>query len=771
MPDEPQEHRHLPARYPQYPEPQHPAPQHDVFGYPGEDEDTIHLRDYWRVLVVRRWTILAVLLTVVTITAIQTYKQVPIFQATTRIQIDRENPNILAFQDVYEIESTTDDALQTQFEILGARSLARLVIEDLRLTEHPEFQPGEPSLRSTLISSVTNIFSTEADITPPPPGEDAKLRGTINAYLGRLTVSPVRLSRLVDVSFQSPDPDFAVRVINAHANHYREQNFQFKTDATQLASEFLSDTVEGMQFDLEAAETRLQEYSVANDILFTGDGLNTAMAKLQQLETEYLQAQADRIQKESYNRLIESGGENVLPQLMTNLLITDLSSSLANLQREEAELAVTFKPAHPRRQRIRSQIEENERSINGERQRIVSTLRSEYEASVQTEESFRKTVESQLDIVNQINAELIQYGILRRQADSNQQLYDGLLMRLSEAQVSTGLRATNIRIVDRAELPSSPVRPRKALNLALGLMGGLTFGVGLAFFQEYMDNTVKSPDDVARYLHVPTIAAVPRRDALKGKSSYGHYGLQNKPSGNGSNSIQPSSSPIELISFDSPNSVMAEAYRSMRTSLLLSSADHPPQTVMVTSALPSEGKTVTAVNMAISLTQTGARVALVDADMRKPRIHSIFALGATPGLSAALTGSIGLKEVLHEVSVPNLFVLPCGVIPPNPAELLMSKRFQQLLTALREYFDYVVIDSPPVSNVADARILGRMADATLVVVKAWSTPRSVAEHAIDSLINAQTHLAGVVLNDIDMRIKGYDSYQSGYSGQYYATNS
>jgi capsular exopolysaccharide synthesis family protein len=352
---------------------------------------------------------------------------------------------------------------------------------------------------------------------------------------------------------------------------------------------------------------------------------------------------------------------------------------------------------------------------------------------------------------------------------------------LQEAGVSGTLRASNIRIVDRAEVPSGPVRPRTAMNLALGLMAGLTFGVGLAFFQDYMDNTIKSPDDVARYLGVPTIAAVPKREALKGNGVYGNYVAAGSEAsgGNGSAakngaSVLATGSRIEMISHDAPNSVMAEAYRSMRTSLLLSSADHPPKTILVTSALPSEGKTVTAVNMAISLTQTGGRVVLVDADMRKPRIHSVFALGATPGLSAVLTGSAGLKDVVHEVSIPNLFVLPCGVIPPNPAELLMSQRFERMLAALREYFDYVVIDSPPVSNVTDARIIGRVTDSTLVVVKAWSTPRAAAEHSVGALVSSRTRVTGIVLNDIDVRSRGYDAYYSGYSGysgQYYATRS
>jgi len=405
---------------------------------------------------------------------------------------------------------------------------------------------------------------------------------------------------------------------------------------------------------------------------------------------------------------------------------------------------------------------------------VINSVEAEYLTADRREELLQTIVAQQLGIVNQVNQEMVQYGILRREADSMQQLYDSLLVSLQEAGVSGTLRASNIRVVDRAEPENSPVRPRKALNLVLGLITGLTFGVGLAFFQEYMDNTIKSPDDVARYLHVPMIAAVPKNEALNGQSSYGHYGVEDNGPENGSKSIQQADFPVELISFTAPNSVMAEAYRSMRTSLLLSSADHPPKTVLVTSSLPSEGKTCTATNMAISLTQTGARVVLVDADMRKPRIHSIFALGATPGLSALLTGSVGIKEVLHEVSIPNLFVIPCGVIPPNPAELLMSQRFQKVLTSLREYFDYVIIDSPPLSHVTDGRILGRVTDTSLVVVKAWSTPRGAAEHSLSSLLNSRIHVSGVVLNNLDMRIKGYNSAYagySGYSGQYYAAKS
>ena len=703
------EGRQLPARHPEYPQIQHLSPQHEIFGYPGEDEEAVHLLDYWRVILIRRWTVMAVLATIVAFAAIYTFRQVPVYRATARIQIDRENPNILSFQDVYAIESVTDDALQTQFEILSSRSLARRVIEDLDLVEHPEFARSGPGPLASSLGSVRTLLGRDAP-PAPEPGETDRMREMINGYLDRLRVSPVRQSRLVDVSFQSPDPEFAARVITGHAQHFIEQNLQFKFDAMQEASVFLEGQLVTLQVNLERAEDRLQEYSVANDILFTGEGLNTAMSKLQQLDAEYTTAQADRFQKEAYRRLIDSGNTNTLPQLMQNAFVTNLSSRLVELEREDAELSVTFNPEYPRRQRIQSQIAEIQSTVDEEHLRIIAAVESEHIAAVEREELLTTTVSAQLAIVNQINQEIIQYNILKREVDSNQQLYNGLLTRLKEAGISAGLRASNIRIVDRADVPAQPVSPRRGLNMLLSLIAGLTFGIGLAFFQEYMDNSIKSPEDVARYLNVPTIAAVPKREAFAAQQSYGRLSQ-----GDGALGLLNPLDQVELVAAESPSSVMAEAYRSMRTSLLLSSADHPPKSVLVTSALPSEGKTVTAINLAASLTQTGASVVLVDADMRKPRVHSVFALGATPGLSAVLTGSAGIKEVLHEVSTEKLHLLPCGVIPPNPAELIMSKRFQRLLGALREYFDYVVIDSPPLSSVSDARILGSQADATLLV--------------------------------------------------------
>jgi capsular exopolysaccharide synthesis family protein len=309
-------------------------------------------------------------------------------------------------------------------------------------------------------------------------------------------------------------------------------------------------------------------------------------------------------------------------------------------------------------------------------------------------------------------------------------------------------------------------------------------GVGLAFFQEYLDNSIKAPEDISRYLNLPTLGMVPRLASLIGKKGYGYGRYAHgrlaaySSKSNDANIEVEKLTTADLIVHESPSSLMAEAYRSIRTSLLLSASGRPPKTIVVTSAAPSEGKTTTAINLAVSLTQTGSKVVLIDADMRKPRVQNVFPIASSVGLSAFLAGASTLKDVIYETTVPGLMVIPCGVTPPNPGELILSPGFRKMLEVLGTYFEYVVLDSPPVGNVSDARILAVNADSTILVVKAFSTSRHYAREAIAHLTNAHARVAGVVLNDVDVRRRSYYSgssyyrtYYSGYGGYRHSTPS
>jgi capsular exopolysaccharide synthesis family protein len=645
----------------------------------------------------------------------------------------------------------------------------------LKLDNTAEFQSQKSGVLESALTYLQDMLLPKS----PNAKEQDRLRPVIDDYLKRLDVAPVRFARLVGISFESKDAELAARIINTHAKVYIAQNLKFKVEATQEASDFLQQNLVTLKQKLEKAEDQLQAYSQQNQILFTEEGKNTATEKLRQLEEAFTKAQQDRIQKESYYRLVQSGETDTLPQVIDNRLIAELSAKMVDLQRQESELAVTFRPEYPVRQRISGQINQIESSIAFEKARVVTMVRTEYSAAADREALLGAELAKQRDVVNKINEDIIQYNIYKGEANSVRDLYDGLQKRLREASVSAGLTASNIRVIDRAEVPPYPIKPRKLIAAVFSIFGGLVLGIGFAFFQEYLDNSIKAPEDVTRYLNVPTLGMIPKLASLRGSSGYGYGGYTLPPADNRSakaslsKSAAEKSENVDLIVHQEPSSLMSEAYRSVRTSLLLSNSGHPPRTIVVTSAAPSEGKTTTAVNLAISLTQTGSKVVLIDADMRKPRIQRVFSLNSSSGLSSFLAGGAKLKEVIYKTDVPNLMIIPCGVTPPNPGELILSSGFRKMLEALGEYFDFVVLDSPPVGNVSDARILSAAADCTILVIKAFATSRHQARDAAIHLTNANARLSGVVLNDIDVRRRsyysGYSYYRTYYSGGYVAS--
>jgi capsular exopolysaccharide synthesis family protein len=656
-------------------------------------------------------------------------------------------------------------------------------VEQLKLDQMPEFQGLKPSLLSEVRHSITKLLPSPPSVATTSSEEPDRLEPIVDDYLGRLVVTPVPRSRLAKISFEAKDRGLAARIINEHAKQFIEQNLQFKFEATTQASDFLAEQIQGLKATLEKSEDKLQEYSRQNEIIFTEEGKNTATEKLRQLEEEFTRAQADRIDKEALLKQIQADRPELLPQLLTNTLISGLSSQAADLHRQDANLAVTFGPDYPSRLRLRSQIERINHDIDAEKRRVIDTVKAEFGAAGERERLLGAELDQQRTIVNNINQNIIQYNILKREVESNKQIYDGLLTRLKEAGVSAGLRASNIRVVDKGKIPTKPSRPQKAFNFGLSFVIGLLGGIGIAFLQEYLDITIKSPEDITKAVGLPTLAIVPKLASISGKRGYRYgyrYGYGNgpvsgrlkaevlktpvtdSPMSKGEIEDDKANKEVELIIHNSPTSLISEAYRSLRTSLLLSAADHPPRCVLVASPLPSEGKTATVVNLAISLTQSGSRTLIIDADMRRPRLHQILKLGDAAGLSSFLTGSAALQDVIHETSIPNLFAIPCGPIPPNPSELIPSSRFSRMMDALRGYFDFVVVDSPPLGHVSDARVLANECEAAVIVVKAASTSRHALNKAVDDLADSRIRVAGVVLNDFDVR-----SRKGGYSYYYY----
>jgi len=739
-----------------------------------EEEENPSFLDYWRVLRKRRWTVIMFLVLVVVTVMIGTLKQRPMYHAAVVLQIDKENPNIFSFKEfVAEVDPWDESYLETAYQILQSRTLARRIIDKLQLDQVPEFGEDKSETRSW----IAELWDRWGFGSPPPPTveeeTDPKYHDLIAAFQDRLTVSPIRRSRLVEVGFESYDPELSARVVNALAANFIDQNLEAKWDATQKASDWLSQQLVGLKGRLESSEEDLQEYARINSILFLDERQSMTSEKLKQLQEEDTRAQADLIQKESLYSQVRNGDLTSVPGILEHRLYQDLTVKVTDLKREYSELTATFTPEYPRVKRLKSQIDEVEEALQRERSAFAKRVGDDYRAAVNRKRLLDEAVTQQTREFNQIAEKSIQYNILRREAETNKQLYDGLLQRLKEAGVSAGLRASNIRVVDEAEVPILPARPRKVFNLALALLAGLVLGIGMAFFQEYLDNTLKTPEDVQRFLGLPALGVIPAANSNgRAKLPYGYgYGYgspRSLPEASGAQDEGKDDKKLhpELIGAIG-NSSQMEAYRSLRTSVLLSTSGRPPRIILVTSGHPGEGKTTTVVNLAVALGQLGSRVLAVDSDMRRPRIGTLLKVAATPaGLSTFLTGQFDLDDVVMPTQVPNLFVVPCGPIPPNPAELLSSQSMGAFLEQAQKKFDYVVLDSPPVLHVADARILAAQVEAVILVAHGAVTPREAVKHAKQHLQQVNGNLIGLVLNNVDFSSVGYDYYDRYYRRGY-----
>lgn len=704
-----------------------------------------HLLDYVMILRKHKWLILSFLLTVVTIVTIATFRMQPVYEATARVEIDRENMNILPFQgtDSYDMYVDLENYIETQAKILQSETLALQTIQSTGLANNPEFggQPGKAAKPMLAPGSAAN------QAQPP----------ALAAFLGRLSVKRVPNSRLLDITFEATDPKLAARVVNAQLDNFIERNFRSRYEATTQASNWLSGQLNELKIKVEKSEDARLAYERGNQIWTIDEKQNITTQKLSDLNKELTEAQAMRMQKEANYELARSGNANSLPEVRESRVIQDLTRKEAELSSDHTEALNQYGPNYPKVLRLQAQLKEFDQLLAREKTNIVNQIETEYRAARQREILLSQALDRQKTEANQLSEKLVQFNILKREAEANKQLYEGLLQKLKEAGISAGLRSSNIRVVDPALVPFAPSRPQKARNIMLAILIGLVGGVALALLREYLDNTVKTPDDIELLTRLPSLAVVPAFATLNGRGRIPK--LLRSSAGNGTESQ------VELVSHNLPQSQISEAFRALRTSLLLSQAEHPPQVILVTSALPREGKTTAAVNLAVTLAQLGDRTLLVDADLRKPGIGRVLSLadGKYAGLSSYLAGvsSLELVTVPHPV-IPNLAAIPTGPIPPNPADLLSSRRLSEALAALRQEYKFIVVDSPPIMAATDAVILSVLADGVLLVVRSGETPKAAFTRARDLLGGVKCRLLGVVLNAVD---SGSPEYY--YSYRYY----
>jgi succinoglycan biosynthesis transport protein ExoP len=709
-----------------------------------------------RILLKRKWIIIACFTTIFSVVAIASLKMPKVYDARGTIEINKPDAS-LNFQNstTFSLDYYDPTELETEIKILQSDLLALQVIRELNLDRSPDIAAQAPP-------------SPSVDLAPDPLQADSSLAAaTVGNFKGNLSVALVQNTRIIEVHYRSPDAQRAATVVNTLMQTYVENNFKSRFDSTMAASAWLQGQLSDLQIKVETSQEKLVRYQKEHEILGTDEKQNITMSKLDELNKELTSAESERMDKESLYRLVESGDpdavaasagslEDAVPgsQSASQLLET-LRGKQAEIKIQAADLSTQFGPSYPKLSQLNNQLKEIDSQIQAEMKKIASKVRGQYTAALQRENMLHDALEKQKQEANKLNESAITYTILKRDVETNRQLYEGLLQKLKEAGVSAGLKSNNFRIVDRAAPPTGPIEPNIPRNLLFAVVLGLASGVGLAFLLEGLDNTVRTTDQA---------------QMISGLASLGMIPLGSKSAREGPNPkrlvIAASKEAVELVTQVRPQSQMAESYRALRTSLLLSNLGAPPKVIMVTSALPQEGKTTTSMNCAVVLAQKGVRVLLIDADLRRPSIHKNLGMGPHSGLSNVLTGSTTLEQAITRTAIlPNLDVLPAGTPPPNPAELLASTNMRDLLAQLREQYDHIVIDTPPSLSVTDSVVLSPRADAVVLVIRSGQTTKQALRRSRDILTQVNAKVVGVLLNAVDLSSPDYYYYYE-YQGKY-----
>jgi capsular exopolysaccharide synthesis family protein len=747
-----------------------PTPEEEEVARPDEAQTApqeIHLAEYWAVVLKRRILIgIAAGLAVVTALAVSLVTK-PLYQATTLLDVERDKGSPLDIGVGQAAEIYSPEFVPTQVRLMKSREISERVVRRLNLATNPVFNPPK---KSFLMAA------------PPAEADKGKLAERQVVEVAKrlqkaIEVAPIRGTNMVELSFAAPTPELSADITNALAAAYVEWNTESKFRVVGQASQFLASQIEQMKAEVEEREQRLQAYSRSKDIVSVDPQTNITLQKLEALNKDYSAAVGERVSKEARYYEVQNSRPEAIADSLSGGLVSQLRNDQLKLERDYAERLNLFKPDWPAMQQLQAQIDKGRQHLDGVIQETVSkareTAKSDYLTALRREESLQAVLKSQKSEAMTLNTNAVEYNNLKVEVSTKRALMDTLFKRQSETEVSSrlsGSRESNVRVVDRAVPPVSRFRPSYRQNLLLGLFVGLAGGIGLAFFLEYMDRSIRRLDQVEQQLGLPALGVIPHAGPSSGKGygyGYGYgYGLlkhgygQRRKKGTVAEGKPAEPAPdIELLPHFHPRSTMTEAYRAFRAALLLSRAGGV-KSIVVTSGFPGEGKSTTAVNLAVVLAQLGKKVLLIDADLHKARLHEVLKVSNRIGLVSILAQEIDAQTAMHTTAVPGLAIITAGPSSPNPSGLLASEAMRQLLKAAEKTFDYVVFDSPPVQAVADALILGNMADGVVLCVKGGETPREQVVRARDRLLRANVRILGVLINNLS-------EPATGYSGKYY----
>jgi succinoglycan biosynthesis transport protein ExoP len=694
------------------------------------DAPKMDLRGYWRVIR-KRWPVV-VLTTAFALagTFVYTYRQPKIYEATCQIVIESVAPQVLqGVKDVVELGTGTywgtKEFYETQYRIIQSTAVAQRVVEKLGLNNDPDYRDIAQSHDRLAVA---------------------------RTILGQVHVQPIKDSRISMIVVDDPKPQRAALIANMFGETYMEYNLDYKLEGAKTAYSWLSEQAVEYKKKLRDSELGLYEFRRKRNLLAArlDDRQSMTAQNLEKVSGEVSKVRLKRIEIEAARKLIQGARDNIneaesIPEVQNSAVVMTLRQSFVQLSKEHAELLTKYGPEHPKMKMLDGQIQAIKTAYQNEITNVLATFENQYKAIVDQEKALGRAMEEEKKEAIELSKVEVEYIPLSRDAEENLKLYNLISSREREIDLTGLLKTNNVRLLERAIIPTGPVRPRPMQNLTLALLAGLGFGIGLAFLIETLDNTLKSPADVEAFLGSPVLGIIPvignKDDKAVDKDKIRER---------------------DLGVFHDPKSLAAECCRSIRTNILFMSPDNPPHTIVITSPSPQEGKTTTTINIAVTMAEAGGKVLIIDTDMRRPRLHRSFGVPNNVGISTVVVGNSTLDEVIKRTEVPNLDILPCGPLPPNPSELLHAVRFADVIRECAKRYDRIILDSPPTSAVTDPAVLGNLCDGVILVVKGGQTKRESAGLARRQLLSANAKILGVIVNEIDFSNPSY-----GYQYYYY----
>ncbi len=711
-----------------------------------QKNEEILMRDFLDILMRRKWLIVTVLMLVFLSTLIYTLASTKIYRATAVVEVNQETPQVTKFEDILGSKIQAREFYETQVELIRSKTMINRLIDNIELLDHPvilqaTFGDERDGLFQRIRKAIKSLTAGHVDghLGQTIDAEVVKRQRVADYLSNRLTVIPSRKSMLIEVSFSSPDRTLSQNIVNSMVEDYISWKMEQKLEASGLARDFLMMQIDRAKITLEKSEEQLNQFAKHAGIVSLDTKLNSVYRHLDELNTAVAAAESDLITKKAtYQQAVKDGHAN-LPRILDSDLIASLKDKYAELSTSYEDLKTTFHDDYPKAKMMKARLDKMAEMIKAEENGIIRAIKNEYESAQQIFDAIQKRTEYQKKLVLDLNDRATQYTIMEREVETNHAIYQSLLQRAKEIESVAGVSSSNVQIVSHADIPLLPVSPNIKLNLLLAVLIGSLGGIGCAFLAEYFADTVTNPQEISDRFQIPLLGTVP----------------QTKPDQHG----------LENSFLRHPLSPFSESIRSSRVSIQLSGSEARSKCCLVTSTLPSEGKTTLAVNLAASFAAAGEKTVIIDADLRKPRLQDIFNLkycSSGGGLSSFLAG-VNNKLKFYNKNHKNLWIIPSGPTPPNPAELLASRRFKILVKNLANRFDRIILDGPPHIGFADTLILSKSVGGIVLICSIGETSREAIKQFKNSIYNVRGNILGCIINKVDFSRKyGYGGYYRSY---------